>query len=208
MPTRQRETFDQLMARKGEGEPATLQSMNSLVAANVTIARTLRGMTQERLGEDVGQLTGRRWSKSTVSALERSADGVSVRQFDADDLVAIALALDVPLLFLFLPADPRSHPAARYAPRPVRPDEVPGRGALGAVDVAAAVVGSGDVTAVVGAGDATAILRDRLAGLLGAADLDFLSTDARSERLAGWRDALSEVTAELDAAIDRKGAQS
>lgn len=78
------------------GRPA-----NSVVAERMAQARKLRGLTQKQLGEQLEVVTGRPWSKATVSALERSAGGVRVRQFDADDLVAISCVLDVPLLFLF-----------------------------------------------------------------------------------------------------------
>lgn len=159
-------------------------------------------MTQERLGQELERLTGRVWSMATISAMERTADGVRIRQFDADELIALTLALDVPLLFLFLPANPNHHPALRYTPRPVREQEEPGADSLTAADVVAAIMGAGDAAATVGAGDATALLHAMLSKLLGGRD--FPSADLRSQRLARWRDALEEVTGEVEAAISNR----
>lgn len=86
--------------------PAVVRSINALVARNLTRARGMRGLTQEELGRLLEPITGKPWSKATVSALERSAEGGRPREFDADDLVALAKVLDVPLLFLFLPDSP------------------------------------------------------------------------------------------------------
>lgn len=55
-------------------------------------------MTQAELGERLGG-----WSVATVSAAERSWDGKRIRQFDADEIVALAAALGVPLPAMFLP---------------------------------------------------------------------------------------------------------
>lgn len=80
--------------------PGQHVTLNQIVAFNMARWRKAAEMTQEELGERLGG-----WSNATVSAAERSWDGRRIRQFDADDLLAIALALDVPLAALFLPPD-------------------------------------------------------------------------------------------------------
>lgn len=83
--------------------PAKVITANQLVAYNITYWRNAKGMTQDELGVLLEAFTGRPWSKATVSAAERSWDGKRIRQFDADELLALAEALEVPLAGLFLP---------------------------------------------------------------------------------------------------------
>jgi transcriptional regulator with XRE-family HTH domain len=75
-------------------------TINQVVAHNVMRFRKAAGLTQEELGERLGG-----WTKAAVSAAERSWDGKRIRQFDADTLAALATALGIPLLALFLPPD-------------------------------------------------------------------------------------------------------
>jgi transcriptional regulator with XRE-family HTH domain len=77
-------------------------SVNQLVAYNLQRARQLRGMTQADFGAEIERVTGRPWSNATVSAAERSWDGNRVRQFDANELVAMCVILEVPLGWFFL----------------------------------------------------------------------------------------------------------
>lgn len=209
MSPKRPETFGELLRRWGADEAPAVRSINSLVARNLTAARTLRGMTQERLGQRLEEITGRPWSKATVSALERSADGERVRQFDADDLAAIAYALDVPLLFLFLPDSPDYHPHVRYAPRPVPADSVPSERDWTAADLVRLLIGAGDATATVGAGDAAAYVASALAELVGIVEAqatERLVTDVTARKLARWRDTLDEMATELTRAVaDRSG---
>lgn len=86
-----------------EPQPVRL-SVNQLVALNVTRWRKAAGLTQAELGERLGM------PGSDVSALERSgAPGKRPRRFDADALIGLAGALDVPLAALFLPPDGDGH---------------------------------------------------------------------------------------------------
>lgn len=80
--------------------PGRHVTINQIVGRNVTRWRTALGITQEELGRRMGG-----WSNATVSAAERSWDGKRVRQFDADDLVNLCGALEVPLAALFLPPE-------------------------------------------------------------------------------------------------------
>src|SRR5260370_31560685 len=75
-------------------------TINQVVAHNVTRFRKAAGLTQEELGERLGG-----WTKAAVSEAERTWDGKRIRQFVADTLAALATALGIPLLALFLPPD-------------------------------------------------------------------------------------------------------
>lgn len=207
--TARQESFAEQRRRKGQEAAPTLRSINSLVAANVTHARTVRGMTQEQLGKRLEAVTDRRWSKATVSALERSADGVKVRQFDADDLVAIAHVLDVPLLFLFKPSLPEFHPNERYTPHPVNEQAAPTADDWTAVDLARVLFGAGDATASVGPDDAAEVVADTFAELLGTLDAEAsgrLVMDMTARKLRRWHEVLEEIAEEVARAMaERSG---
>lgn len=79
--------------------------MNQVVAYNVAYFRNANSLTQEELGSRLERITGKRWSKATMSAVERSWDGNRIRSFDADDLVALSQALEVPVTALLLPPE-------------------------------------------------------------------------------------------------------
>lgn len=80
-------------------------TMNQVVAHNVAYFRNAADLTQEELGNRLEKITGKRWSKATMSAVERSWDGNRIRSFDADDLLALSQALEVPVTALFLPPE-------------------------------------------------------------------------------------------------------
>ncbi|HVA43780.1 MAG TPA: hypothetical protein VNF50_09865 [Acidimicrobiales bacterium] len=81
-------------------------SPNQVVAYNLARARAYREWTQDQAREALAPYLGVEWSKANYSAAERSMDGVRVRQFDADEIVAFARAFRVPLAWFFLPPDP------------------------------------------------------------------------------------------------------
>ncbi len=79
-------------------------SFTRLVGYNLARGRRYRGMTQTELGERLTEHTGTPWSRATVSAAEKSWDNQQrVRHFDADELAAFALVLDLPISYFFLP---------------------------------------------------------------------------------------------------------
>ncbi len=92
----------------GDGLTVRLVTINQLVGYNMGEYRKAAGLTQEELGQRLGG-----WTKVAVSAAERSWDGKRVRKFDADELVAIARALGVPVPALFLPPE-NAGTAVRY----------------------------------------------------------------------------------------------
>lgn len=105
--------------------PERVLTANQLVAYNVSRFRRNMSMTQERLAERLTLFSGKPWSKVTVSAAERSFDGTRVRQFDADDLVALSSALTVPIPGFFLPPDDDGE-SVQYVLAPARPDSANG----------------------------------------------------------------------------------
>lgn len=97
---------------------------NQLVALNLRRARTLLGLTQEQAAERLEPYLGERWSKRSFSAAERSVAGERIRQFSADDLVALAAAFDLPVSFFLAIPFEHGTVAAKDAAEGLTPDEV------------------------------------------------------------------------------------
>jgi transcriptional regulator with XRE-family HTH domain len=108
------------MTEAGEG-----LAPNQLVAYNLRRARQLRGWTQEQAAERLAPYLGVRWSKVTFSAAERSVAGRRVRQFDAEELVALSLAFGLPLAWWFLPPEEDLGAVRLPGSPPVAPAEAP-----------------------------------------------------------------------------------
>jgi hypothetical protein len=81
---------------------------NQIVAYNLHQARLWRGWTQEQSAEALEPYLGARWSKTVFSTAERSVDGDRIRQFDADEIVALARGFDLPVTWFFLPPPPQA----------------------------------------------------------------------------------------------------
>lgn len=77
--------------------------VNCVVSYNLRLAREQKGWTQEQFADRLEQVTGRRPTQASVSALERAWEGGRRREFDAQELVDFAVALDVPIVWFFLP---------------------------------------------------------------------------------------------------------
>jgi transcriptional regulator with XRE-family HTH domain len=84
---------------------------NQVVAYNLPRARLVRGWTQEQAAEALAPYLGTRWSVANFSAIERSVDGNRIRQFTADDLLALSRGFDLPIGFFLTPPveDPRAY---------------------------------------------------------------------------------------------------
>ena len=78
-------------------------SPNQVVAQNLIRARLLRGWTQDEAAEALAPYLGTRLSTASFSAIERSIAGTRVKQFTADELVALSRAFDLPLGWWFTP---------------------------------------------------------------------------------------------------------
>lgn len=81
-------------------------SPNQVVALNVARARAMRGWTQEQASNALAPYLGTRWSSASFSSVERSIAGTRVKQFSADELVALARGFDLPIGWFFLPPPP------------------------------------------------------------------------------------------------------
>lgn len=89
---------------------------NQIVAHNVARARALRGWTQEQAAEALAPYLGAKLSGPSFSALERSAVKVDrIKQFSADDLLALSRGFDLPIGFFFTPLPPAMD-AGLYGP--------------------------------------------------------------------------------------------
>ena len=80
-------------------------SAAQVVAHNLTRARELRRLTQTEVAERLTRFTEARWTQATVAQAEGSVSGQRVRQFTANELVALARTFDLPVLYFFLPPD-------------------------------------------------------------------------------------------------------
>lgn len=72
-------------------------TVNQVVAWNIAYFRHEAGLTQQELAGRLG------WPQNRISEAEVSWKGKRTREFDAHTLIALALALGVPLIALFLP---------------------------------------------------------------------------------------------------------
>lgn len=77
--------------------------LNEVVAYNFRAARELRGWTQEETAQALEGLLGQRLPQASISAIERAYEGDRRREFDAHEILAFALAFDLPLVWFFLP---------------------------------------------------------------------------------------------------------
>lgn len=138
-------------------------TVNQVVAWNIAYYRRVAGLTQKELGEWLG------WTNNAVSEAERSWGGARVREFDAQTLAQLCLALGVPLIALFLPPDETG--TARYV------FTGPGGGVHDMADLTARIVMPDS------AGDAPAMeaYRDRLR----SAVTRYLDPEW-AEEVAGW----------------------
>ncbi|HUP14554.1 MAG TPA: helix-turn-helix transcriptional regulator [Acidimicrobiia bacterium] len=89
---------------------SALFTPNQLVAYHLARIRKQQGLTQEQTVELLTPFLGVRWSVASLSAAERSIDGKRVKEFNADELVALSRAFDVPLAFWFTPPPPNEQP--------------------------------------------------------------------------------------------------
>jgi len=83
--------------------PSTRLTPNQIVAANLTRARLDRGWSQPQAAEELEPFLGVRWSRASYSAVERSVDGNRIKQFSADELVALARCFNQPISWFLTP---------------------------------------------------------------------------------------------------------
>jgi hypothetical protein len=76
---------------------------NQVVAYNMWRARMLRDWTQDEAAEAVAPYLGTRLSAASWSAAERSVEGVRIREFNADELLAMSRGFGVPIGWFLTP---------------------------------------------------------------------------------------------------------
>jgi len=98
-------TGDEPQLERSPGEA----DLNEVVAYNFKAARELRGLTQEETAQLLERFLGQRLPQASISAIERAYEGDRRREFDAHEILAFALAFDLPLVWFFLapPGDTR-----------------------------------------------------------------------------------------------------
>lgn len=84
----------------GDDLPVRKVTASQVVAWNLARFRKAAGMTQAQMGAALGG-----WSVASVSAAERAWDGRRPRKFDPGEMLAVAVALHLPLSALLLPPD-------------------------------------------------------------------------------------------------------
>jgi transcriptional regulator with XRE-family HTH domain len=90
---------------KPQRRPSRTWTPNQVVAHNLTRARQLRGWTQTQAADALAPYLGVRLSVPSLSAIERTVTGTRVKQFTADELVALSRAFNLPLGWWFTPPD-------------------------------------------------------------------------------------------------------
>lgn len=88
--------------------------LNGVVAYNFRAARELRGWTQEETAQALEPLLGQRLPQASISAIERAYEGDRRREFDAHEILAFAIAFDLPMVWFFLPP-PGDHRILHHA---------------------------------------------------------------------------------------------
>jgi transcriptional regulator with XRE-family HTH domain len=76
---------------------------NQVVAGNLVRLRLRRRLTQAEVARLLSSVAGKEWTEAMVAHAERSVTGNRVREFTADDLVTLARAFDVPVLYFLTP---------------------------------------------------------------------------------------------------------
>ena len=89
--------------RKPEAAQSTW-TPNQVVAGNLVRLRQRRGLTQAEVARLLSSVAGKDWTEAMVAHAERSVTGNRVREFTADDLVTLARAFDVPVLYFLTPS--------------------------------------------------------------------------------------------------------
>ena len=88
-----------------EAERRREWTASQVVAHNVTRARHLRGLAQVEVAKRLRRFTGTNWTQTTAAQAEGSISGIRVRQFTANELVALARTFELPVLFFFMPPE-------------------------------------------------------------------------------------------------------
>lgn len=76
---------------------------NQIVAYRIHEARRMRGWTQEQAAVELEPYLGTKLSTASFSAIERSFAGGRIRQFNADEILALSRGFRLPIGWFFTP---------------------------------------------------------------------------------------------------------
>lgn len=76
---------------------------NQIVAYRIHEARRMRGWTQEQAASELEPYLGTKLSTASFSAIERSFAGGRIRQFNADEILALSRGFRLPIGWFFTP---------------------------------------------------------------------------------------------------------
>ncbi|MFK0154609.1 helix-turn-helix domain-containing protein [Streptomyces sp. NPDC090493] len=110
----------------GAQEARTLPSLTAdgVVSYNLLHARNLRGWTQQEAADRISECLGKAWSVPVYAAAERAHRSARVKEFSADELLALSRAFRLPLAWWFVPPGPDSKIKPRSADQELPADEV------------------------------------------------------------------------------------
>ena len=90
---------------------------NQLVGYNLRRAREERGWTRQQAVEALAPYLGEQWKLPVLGKAERSAHGVVIRHFHADEIAAFSMAFDLPVTWFFLAPEDAQGEIASAGPR-------------------------------------------------------------------------------------------
>ena len=96
------ERLDSVVMARSKTNP-NAWTPNQIVAYRVAMARRLRGWTQEQSAIELEPFLGTRLSSASFSAIERSFTGGRIRQFNADELLALSRGFRLSIGWFFTP---------------------------------------------------------------------------------------------------------
>lgn len=78
-------------------------NVNQVVGANLRRAREAAGMTQGQLADQLNEMTGSTYTKTSISAMERSAEGGKRRVFDVQQVLEFSRLFALPMFWFLIP---------------------------------------------------------------------------------------------------------
>lgn len=177
-------------------------SPNAVVGYNLRRIRERRGWTHEQAAERLEPYLGVRWKRSAFSLAEKTKPEGRVRQFSADEIVAMSLAFEVPLWWWFIP------PVGKHGPEAIEAGKTWWR----ATDLLAELILDRNLEVprrLNEVFESLAVNKDEFLELLGidASRVIRAAIQARIGDIEKWISQLSELQFGLESARDDLGAE-
>lgn len=99
-------------------------SPDDVVSYNLKRARDLRGWKQPEAAERVSRYLGKTWSVQVYGDAERAYRIKRVKNFSATEVIAFCRAFELPLVWFYLPPDPRTRIVPRDGGEEMAGDEL------------------------------------------------------------------------------------